>query len=281
MIASTPVWRLRSVSLKLDRPLLMGVLNLTPDSFSDGGEYSRPEAALARAAQISAEGADLLDVGGESTRPGSIPISPEEEWRRLGPVLRALSRTYPLPISVDTRHAAVARQALDLGVEIINDVSNASDPKLLAAVAEAGSGYVLMHSRGEPHSMMELAHYRDLLGEISRELEQGLERCAAAGIAVERIAIDPGFGFAKTPAQNWELLSRLEELLRFGRPLLVGLSRKRMLRERVGNDPNALAAASAEAAGTAAEKGAKILRVHDVAPTRDILQALHRNALLP
>lgn len=259
----------------------MGVLNLTPDSFSDGGLHASPEAALRRAEQIAAEGADLIDLGAESTRPGAEPVGSEEEWRRLEPVLRALGGKFRLPISVDTRHGEVARRALELGADAINDVSNGADPVLLSAVAGAKAGYVLMHSRGEPATMMNLATYGDLLGEIRHELGAGLERARTAGIAEERIILDPGFGFAKTPAQNWELLSRLEELAEFGRPLLVGLSRKRMIRECVGEAPEALAAASAVAAAVAANRGARILRVHDVAATRAVLQVLQKTGLIP
>ncbi|HEX5034373.1 MAG TPA: dihydropteroate synthase [bacterium] len=275
------IWHLRSLKLQLERPLLMGVLNLTPDSFSDGGLHADPAEALRRAGQIASEGADLLDIGAESTRPGAAPVEPAEEWRRLEPVLRALGRNFKLPISVDTRHGEVARRALQLGVEVINDVSNASDPALLAAVAEAGSGYVLMHSRGQPATMMDAAVYDDLLGELRRELGAGLERARSAGIAEDRIVLDPGFGFAKTPAQSWELLSRLAELQDLGRPLLVGLSRKRMIRECVGQSAEALAAASAVAAGLAAQRGARILRVHDVAATRAVLQVLQKTGLIP
>jgi len=269
------------LNLKLESPLLMGILNLTPDSFSDGGRHFHPEDALKRAEQIAAEGADLLDIGAESTRPGADPVDPAEEWRRLAPVLRALKNKISIPISLDTRHGSVARQALELGVEAINDVSLAADSGLLAAVSEAGCGYVLMHSRGEPGTMMESAVYGDLLGEIHQELAAGLQRARAAKIAEENIVLDPGFGFAKTPAQNWELLSRLEELGDFGRPLLVGLSRKRMLRECVGEKESALIAASAVAAGLAAQRGARILRVHDVAATRAVLQVLQKTGLIP
>ena len=259
----------------------MGVLNLTPDSFSDRGLHFDLEAALKRYDQIAAEGADLIDIGAESTRPGAVPVDPAEEWQRLEPVLQALRKKNSLPISVDTRHAEVARRALGLGAEAINDVSNAADSDLLTAVAEADAGYVLMHSRGEPKTMMDAAVYGALLGEIRQELGEGLKRARAAGIAEDKIAVDPGFGFAKTPAQNWELLSGLEELGEFGRPLLVGLSRKRMLRECVGEGPEALAAASAVAAGVAAQRGARILRVHDVAATRAVLQVLQKTGLIP
>lgn len=259
----------------------MGVLNLTPDSFSERGLHYEADAALRRAEQIASEGADLIDVGAESTRPGASPVDVEEEWRRLEPVLWALEKNFSLPISIDTRHAAIAKQALDQGVEIVNDVSNASSPQLLAAVAEAGCGYVTMHSRGDPQSMTSLANYRDLLAEVRQELEAGLKRALAAGISEERIVIDPGFGFAKSPEHNWELLSRLRELASLSRPLLVGLSRKRMLRECVGEESEALTTASALVAGIAAEHGARILRVHDVAATRAALQVLQKTGHIP
>lgn len=260
----------------------MGVLNLTPDSFSDGGSHFQADSALRRAEALVAEGADLLDIGAESTRPGARPVDVEEEWKRLESLLWSLEKNSALPLSIDTRHGDIAERSLGLGgVEIVNDVSCAKDRRLLEAVAEAGCGYVLMHSRGDPQTMVEMSTYRDLLGEIRSELESGLERAVAAGISEERIAVDPGFGFAKTPAQNWEILSRLEGLKSFGRPLLVGLSRKRMLREIVGESVEALATASALSAVLAAQKGARILRVHDVAATRAALQVLQKTGHIP
>jgi len=255
----------------------MGILNVTPDSFSDGGKYLDPKRALERARALIAEGADLIDVGGESTRPGATPVPPEEEWRRLEPVLKALTSATATPISVDTRNAETARRALDAGVSVVNDVSCARDPELLKTVAAAGAGYVLMHSRGEPAGMASLAEYRDVVGEVAAELRLGLDRALQAGIAAERVCVDPGFGFAKTPEQNWILLEGLARLAELGRPILVGLSRKRMLRERVGDDPAELLKAGLAAAGTAIGRGARLLRVHDVAAARDFLQALQKS----
>lgn len=254
----------------------MGILNVTPDSFSDGGKFLEPERALERARALIAEGADLIDVGGESTRPGAAPVSPEEEWHRLAPVLKALESVTVAPISADTRNAKTARRALDAGVSVVNDVSCARDPELLKAVAAAGAGYVLMHSRGEPGTMASLANYGDVVGEVAAELRLGLDRALQAGISAERVCVDPGFGFAKTVEQNWTLLEGLDRLAELGRPLLVGLSRKRMLRERVGQEPEALLQAGLAAARTAIRRGARILRVHDVAATRDFLQTLQK-----
>jgi len=255
----------------------MGILNVTPDSFSDGGKYLDPKHAFERARALIAEGADLIDVGGESTRPGAAPVSPEEEWRRLEPVLKALTSATATPISVDTRNAETARRALGSGVSVVNDVSCARDAGLLKAVAAAGAGYVLMHSRGEPVVMASLAHYADVVGEVEAELRLGLDRALKAGIAAERVCVDPGFGFAKTVEQNWTLLGGLDRLAELGRPLLVGLSRKRMLRERVGEEPEELLKVGLEAARTAIHRGARIVRVHDVAATRDFLQALQKS----
>ncbi len=255
----------------------MGILNVTPDSFSDGGKYLEPERALERARRLIAEGADLVDVGGESTRPGASPVPLDEEWRRLAPVLQALASATVAPISADTRNAETARRALDAGVSVVNDVSCARDPELLRAVAGVGAGYVLMHSRGEPATMASLADYRDVVSEVAAELRLALDRALQAGIAPERICVDPGFGFAKTPEQNWILLEGLDRLAELGRPVLVGLSRKRMLRERVGEDPAELLKAGLAAAETAIRRGARVLRVHDVAATRDFLQALQKS----
>lgn len=256
----------------------MGILNLTPDSFSDGGAFLDPELALRQARSMHADGADILDIGGESTRPGASSVAPQEEWRRIGRTVRGLAAEIRLPLSVDTRHAETARLALESGVSIVNDVSCARDEDLLRVVAEAGAGYVLMHSRGDPATMASLAAYHDLVGEVITELSLGLARALDAGIPEDRICVDPGFGFAKTPEQNWRLLERLDRLGELGRPILVGLSRKRMLRERVGEEPSALLAAGLAAAETAIHHGARILRVHDVGPTRDFLQALQKSA---
>ncbi len=252
----------------------MGILNLTPDSFSDGGKYLSPAAAVERAWRIAEEGADLLDIGAESTRPGALSVPPEEEWRRLEPVLSLLAKGFPIPVSVDTRRASVARRALELGAEVVNDVSGGRDPEMIPLVAAARCGYVLMHSRGEPSNMSEFARYQAVVEEVREELARSQIQALQGGLAAECLALDPGFGFAKNPEHNWTLLEGLEQITSLGAPLLVGLSRKRMLRERVGTDPEALLAAGLRAAETAIRKGARILRVHEVAPTRSYLQAL-------
>lgn len=255
----------------------MGILNVTPDSFSDGGDFYSPEAALNRARQIASEGADILDIGAESTRPGSQPVDPTEEWRRLEPVLAGLCDAYPLPISIDTRHAETARLALESGAVIINDVSCGRNSDLLKPVAEFRAGYVLMHSRGEPATMMTLAKYQDVASEVVAELRTGLDQALQLGLSLEQICLDPGFGFAKTPEQNWEVMEKLGSLSALGRPILVGLSRKRMLRELTGEAPAAILGAGLAAAARALQRGARILRVHEVAATRGFLQTLQKS----
>lgn len=264
-------WQIRGSVVPLNRPRIMGILNVTPDSFSDGGLFDHPERAVARALAMEGEGADLIDVGAESTRPGAAPVSAQEEWERLAPVLRRLSNELRCPLSVDTRKGEVARRALKLGAAVINDVSAGEDPLLLEAVGEYRAGLVVMHGRGTPKTMMEHARYQDVVQEVRRELQRLVGRALEAGIPRENICIDPGFGFAKTPAQNYELLQGLESLRTLSYPLLVGLSRKRMLRELVGEDRRALDAASVTAALLAVQKGARILRLHEVAEARRIL----------
>jgi dihydropteroate synthase len=265
-------WELRDQTLDLCIPRVMGILNVTPDSFSDGGRHLDPDAALDRAMQIQQEGADLIDIGGESTRPGAAAVSAEEEWKRLEPVLKSIQGKIRIPLSVDTRRGEVARRALEAGAQVINDVSGGRDPELLHTVAEAGSGYVLMHMRGEPSDMMAQTRYQDVLKEVQRELAISLQRAQDAGILIQKICVDPGFGFAKDSAQNFQLLQGLESFARWGCPLLVGISRKRMLRELVGEDPTALKQASVAAALTAVERGALIVRVHDVLETVEVIR---------
>jgi len=254
----------------------MGILNVTPDSFSDGGKYLVPSEAHKQALRIAEEGADLLDVGAESTRPGAVPLDQKEEWERLHPVLKLLVPEIKIPISIDTRHAEVARRALDFGVEIINDVSAGEDPAMFPLIAESRCGYVLMHHRGDPANMMSYANYADLLGEVKKELFASRERALNQGIDPANLCLDPGFGFAKTTEQNWELLDRLNEIAVWGHPLVVGISRKRMLRERYGSDPQALLTGGLHASSLALAKGANILRTHDVAATRRHLQTLQK-----
>lgn len=265
------IWRCRGVTFDLaGRPLVMGILNVTPDSFSDGGRYLDPAAAVARGHELLAEGADLLDVGGESTRPGSPDVPAAEQWRRLEPVLAALRSERPeAVISVDTRSAEVAGRALAAGAKVVNDVSALADPAMADTVAAAGAGLVLMHMRGTPATMQHDTVYADVTAEVADFLRVRMARAAAAGVAAEAIALDPGIGFGKSAEGSLELLARLPELARLERPLLVGASRKSFLARLTGDDgpPEARVPASLAAAAIAVFEGAHILRVHDVAPT--------------
>jgi len=242
----------------------MGVLNVTPDSFSDGGVHVDPEAAAARARAMVAEGAALVDVGGESTRPGSDGITVDEELRRVVPVLERLEG---VPVSIDTAKAEVARRALALGVELVNDVTALrGDPALVEVVAEGGAYLCLMHMRGEPRTMQDAPVYDDVLAEVARFLEERLAFAVAAGVSEDRICLDPGIGFGKTPRQNLELVRGLGQLAALGRPVLVGLSRKSTLGKVLG-DPHARVGsddASVGAAVAAFDRGASIFRVHAV-----------------
>jgi dihydropteroate synthase len=278
-------WAIRGRSLSLERPLVMGILNVTPDSFSDGGRFDAPERALARAAAMVEEGADLLDVGGESTRPGAAPVSPADEMARVLPVLRLLREHLPVPVSVDTRRAEVARAALAEGAEVVNDVSALADPGMGEAVAEAEAGIVLMHMRGTPQTMQLDPRYGDVAAEVGGELAAALERARAAGIADERIVLDPGIGFAKTAEHNLELLARLGELLHLGRPLLLGPSRKSFIGGILGGaPPEARDAGTAAACVVGLLAGARVFRVHDVRVVRqalDVAEAVRRAAPVP
>jgi dihydropteroate synthase len=250
-------------------PFLMGVVNVTPDSFSDGGLFLDAEAAVSRALRIAEEGADLVDVGGESTRPGAPAVTAEEEIRRVVPVVERLrARRFPLPISVDTSKGAVARAALEAGADLVNDVTALSDPDLARAVADAGAPVVLMHMRGTPADMQARAEYRDVVAEVSRELGAALDRAEAAGIARERTLLDPGIGFAKTAEQSIELLARVGELRSLGRPLLVGPSRKSFIGKITGAPVGDRLPGTLAAVAACVLAGVELLRVHDVAACR-------------
>jgi len=268
-------WALPRGGLRLGSPpLVMGILNVTPDSFSDGGAHLAPEAAEARAREMAAEGADLIDLGGESTRPGAEPVPVEEELRRVLPALEAVRAAVALPISVDTSKAAVAREALRRGAVIVNDVTALrGDPEMARVAADAGAGVVLMHLRGTPRDMQRDPRYEDLLGEVTGFLRDATLRAVRAGIPEERIVIDPGLGFGKTAAHNWELIARLEELRALGRPILVGASRKAFLGALAGAPPGRRLVASAAAAALIAARGAHVIRAHDVAATREAARA--------
>ena len=246
----------------------MGVLNVTPDSFSDGGVHLDPDIAAAAARRMVADGAAIVDVGGESTRPGSDGVSVEEELARVVPVLERLGGE--IPLSIDTAKAQVARAALERGAILVNDVTALrGDPELAGVVADAGAYLCLMHMQGAPRTMQAEPHYGDVASEVAAFLEERLAFAVSAGIAEERICLDPGIGFGKTVEHNLELVRRLDVLLALGRPVLVGFSRKSSLRKLTGSDD--LLGASIAAAVAAFERGASILRVHDVKPTLDAL----------
>ncbi len=250
----------------------MGVLNVTPDSFSDGAQYLDPDRALERAQVIAAEGAKIVDIGGESTRPGATPVPVAEELRRVIPVVRAVARDGQLLISVDTSRPEVIEQAVDAGAAMINDVRALRLGGAMEAVAKSGAAVCLMHMRGEPATMQESVHYTDLLGEVRAMLAARVQACVAAGIDAERLCLDPGFGFGKLASHNLQLLREFGTLLELGRPLLVGLSRKSLLRELTGRGKQERLAGSIALATAAVLSGASIVRAHDVAATVDAVR---------
>ncbi|HEY7744842.1 MAG TPA: dihydropteroate synthase [Desulfuromonadales bacterium] len=261
----------RSCRLSLERPLIMGILNVTPDSFSDGGRYRSVENALRRGLELAAEGADLIDVGGESTRPGATLVTAREEMDRVVPVIEALHREVDLPLSVDTSKAAVASASVAAGAEFINDISGLRfDPEMAATAAACGAGLFLMHTRGRPDQMQAETHYADLLGEVIGYLQQGLMQAGAAGVPAEKMAVDPGIGFGKSAEGNLELLRRLPELQSLGRPVLLGTSRKSFIGRIVGRtDPEQRLAGTLATVALGVAHGARIFRVHDVRQARD------------
>jgi dihydropteroate synthase len=268
-----------SIEERFPRPSVMGVVNVTPDSFSDGGVNFSPEDAVASARRMVEEGAAIVDVGGESTRPGSNAVSVEDELRRVVPVLEALEDD--VPVSIDTAKADVARRAIELGAELVNDVTALrGDPELAEVVASAGAYLCLMHMQGEPRTMQDSPTYDDVASEVASFLEERLRFAVDAGIGEERICLDPGFGFGKTVEQSFELLGRLGEIVALGRPVLVGLSRKRSLGRILGDSDATTGplSASLAAAVEAYERGAAIFRVHDV---REHVEALTVAAAVP
>jgi dihydropteroate synthase len=256
------------IEQRFPRPSVMGIVNVTPDSFSDGGLNFDPDTAAATARRQLAEGAAIVDVGGESTRPGAEAVTLDEELRSVLPVLKRLAGE--VPISIDTAKAEVARRALALGAELVNDVTALrGDPELAGVVADSGAFVCLMHMQGEPRTMQENPTYRDVAADVARFLEERLRFAVEAGIPEERVCLDPGIGFGKTVEHNLELLRRLDVLVALGRPVVVGVSRKSSLRTLTGADD--LLAASVAAAVAAYERGATILRVHDVRAHVDAL----------
>ena len=266
----TTHWHCGRFQLPLDRPLVMGVINVTPDSFSDGGRYLAVDRAVEHARQLIAEGADILDIGGESTRPGASQVSPAAQIERVMPVLQAL-RDVAVPLSVDTSEPEVMRAALDEGVAIINDVRALGVPGALAQMGRSDCGVVLMHMQGTPQTMQIDPRYDDVVREVGDFLRARRDEAVRAGVAPQRIALDPGFGFGKRSVHNRRLLAHLGDLQALGHPLLVGLSRKASLGDMTGRPVEQRLVASVVAALLAIQAGARIVRVHDVAETRDAI----------
>ncbi|MEE4228240.1 dihydropteroate synthase [Pseudomonas viridiflava] len=260
--------------LDLAHTHVMGILNATPDSFSDGGRYSQLDSALRHAQEMVAAGATLIDVGGESTRPGARPVSPAEEVDRVAPVVERIARELDVIISVDTSTPEVIVESARLGAGLINDVRSLQRPGALEAAAATGLPVCLMHMLGEPGDMQDNPHYQDLVGEVSVFLADRMERCEAAGIPKDRIILDPGFGFAKTLEHNLSLFRHMEALHALGRPLLVGVSRKSMIGAVLGRPVGERLIGGLALAALAMTKGARILRVHDVAETADVVRMI-------
>jgi len=253
--------------------LLMGVLNVTPDSFSDGGRYDEPEAAVEHALAMIEQGADLIDIGAESSRPGSDPVEEEEEIRRLLPVITAVCRQASIPVSVDTTKAGVAQRALDAGAAIVNDISALRfDPLMGQVVAKAGAGLVLMHMQGTPKSMQRDPQYRDVVAEVRQFFIERMKTAEDVGIDPEQILLDPGFGFGKNVTHNLTLLMQLDQLSALGRPMVVGVSRKAFIGQVLDRQVGDRLMGTAVAVVVAVLRGARIVRVHDVGPMRDVVR---------
>jgi len=269
-------WHIRDRVLPIGRrPLVMGIVNVTPDSFSDGGQFLRAEAAITHALGLVGQGADVLDIGGESTRPGSSPVSLEDELKRVVPVVEALARQTPVPLSVDTSKADVARACLSAGAHIINDVTALGDPRMAEVARQFQAGVILMHMQGTPQTMQLDPRYDDVVVDISAWLDERTRSVIAQGVAQDAIVLDPGIGFGKRQAHNLELLARLPELQRLGRPICLGASRKGFIGKITGRNVQEGAAGSVAVACWAAMKQAvQVLRVHDVAATRDAVLML-------
>ncbi len=267
-------WLCAGRQLDLSEPLIMGIVNVTPDSFSDGGRYAGTPEAIAHGLELLEQGADILDIGGESTRPGAAEVTEQEELERVVPVVEALAKTGAV-ISVDTSKAGVIREAVKAGAHIINDVRALQEPGALEAAAQTNAGICLMHMQGTPETMQKNIAYGNLLQEVERFLLDRAQCAQSAGIAQERICLDYGFGFGKTVDQNFELLANTDYFARLPYPILVGLSRKSSLGAVVGRDVSDRLIASVTGALIAAQRGAGIVRVHDVAATRDAFKIWH------
>lgn len=281
MFSTTPQLDCAGRVIELDRPRIMGIVNITPDSFSDGGQHADTGAAVAHALRLVEEGADLLDLGGESTRPGAAAVDVATELARVIPVLERLVQQVEVPIAVDTSKPEVMRAAIAAGAHMINDVNALRAEGALDAVASAGVAVCVMHMQGEPRTMQQAPQYDDVVAEVHRFLAERLFACEMAGIARKRLVVDPGFGFGKTVEHNYRLLRQLERFADLGVPLLAGLSRKSMIGAATGNPVERRVVGSAVAAVLAAQQGARLLRVHDVAETREALAVWQAFAAQP
>ncbi|TNJ25871.1 dihydropteroate synthase [Aeromonas sobria] len=262
----------KGLSLSLDRPHVMGILNVTPDSFSDGGNFNQIERAMAHARQMVSDGATLIDIGGESTRPGAPDVSEQEELDRVIPVIKRIAAELEVMISLDTSKAGVMREGCQAGAHLINDVRALQEEGALLAAAEARVPVCLMHMQGQPRTMQVEPHYDDLLGEVRGFFDERITACMTAGIAREQLLLDPGYGFGKTLTHNYQLLAAQKELLDYGLPLLVGMSRKSMIGNLLGRPVDERLAGSLACALIGMQHGARIIRVHDVRETMDALR---------
>ena len=256
-------------------PLLMGILNVTPDSFSDGGRHATTDAAVEHGLRLAADGADIIDIGGESTRPGSLPVSTEEELARTLPVIERLARRMEVPVSIDTTKAEVARQAIAAGATIVNDISGLTfDPDMIGVCRSTDAGICLMHIRGTPQTMQDNPQYADVVAEVGQFLREQLQRCCDAGISAGRVCLDPGIGFGKTAEHNLQLLRAVPNMrVRLQRPVLIGHSRKRFLSKILGRPVEERLAGSIGVSIALAQLGTDVLRVHDVTAVRDAMVA--------
>lgn len=273
-------WTIRGGRILEPAPfLIMGVVNVTPDSFFDGGKYAHAEAAVAHGERLAASGADILDIGGESTRPGADPVEAHVEWERVGPVLAGLSGRLPeTPLSIDTTKALVAARALEAGASIVNDVAACADPGLLDVLTQYKPGYVLMHSQGRPKEMQRNPSYADVVEEVFAFLESRLGELVRAGLPEDRVVVDPGVGFGKRLEHNLELLRRIARFMDLGRPVLLGLSNKSLWSALFGVEVGERGAATQSATAVAAMKGVRLHRVHDVALTRQTLRVVQETS---
>ncbi|GLX65248.1 dihydropteroate synthase [Proteus sp. WDL240414] len=262
----------RGTELNLSTPQVMGILNVTPDSFSDGGTHNSLNDAVDHAAKLIAEGASIIDIGGESTRPGASDVSIDEELQRVVPVVEAIRQRFDVWISVDTSKAQVITESANVGASIINDIRSLQEPGALEAAAKTGLPVCIMHMQGDPKTMQQSPHYENVMMDVERFLQENIQRCVDAGIEKNQIILDPGFGFGKNLAHNYQLLAHLSELHHFGLPILAGMSRKSMVGQLLNVPPQERVAGSVACAVIAAMQGAQIIRVHDVKETVDAMK---------